>query len=122
MSRSNTSGDTPELYYKRTISIAFLDEITVHLQSCFANIQQKATAGMRIVPSVIKDNSLLTSQVDQLKEFYEDDLPNPSSLETEVHLWKCKWCSFSQTLPDTPADALLLASKNMLLAFIVYYV
>ena len=85
-SRSNTPGDTPEVYYRRTISIPFLDELIAHLQSHFSDIQQKAVMGMRIVPTVMMDNSLPTSSLEQLKEYYEEDLPSPSSLETELHL------------------------------------
>ena len=51
-------------------------------------------------------------QMSQLKDCYKEDLPNPSSLETELHLWKCKWRSSSQPLPDTPADALMFASDS----------
>ena len=53
--RSNTPGETPEIYYKRTISIPFLDELISHLNSRFSDIQQKAIMGMRIVPSVLMD-------------------------------------------------------------------
>ena len=33
-------GDTPKIYYKRTISIPFLEELISHLNSRFSNIQQ----------------------------------------------------------------------------------
>ena len=69
--------------------------------------------GMRIVPSVLMDNSLSASSIQHLLEYYEEDLPSPSSLDTELHLRKCKWRSFSQPLPDTPADALAFASESM---------
>ena len=111
--RSNAPGETPEIYYKRTISIPFLDELISHLNSRFSDIQQKAIMGMRIVPSVLMDNSLSASSVQHLLEYYEEDLPSPSSLDTELHLWMCKWHSFSQPLPDTPADALAFASESM---------
>ena len=112
-SRSNTPGDTPEVYYRRVVSSPFLDELIAHLQSRFSDIQQKAVMGLRIVPSVIMDDSLPNVTLNQLKDYYEEDLPNPSSLETELHLWKCKWRSSSQPLPDTPADALMLASDSL---------
>lgn len=111
--RSNTPGDTPESYYRRTISIPFLDELLTHLNSRFSNIQQKAIMGMTIVPSVLVDETIPTSSLSDLLQQYSDDLPNPSSLETEIHLWKCKWSSFSKSLPDTPADALVFASQSM---------
>ena len=48
-----------------------------------------------------------------LVEYYKEDLPSPSSLDVELQLWKCKWRSFSQPLPDTPIDALAFASASM---------
>lgn len=110
--RNNTPGDTPEIYYKRTISIPFLDELINHLKSRFSDVQQKAIMGMTIVPSVLMDEITPTSSSADLVQQYSEDLPNPSSLETELHLWKCKWSCFSKPLPDTPADALVHASQR----------
>lgn len=114
--RCNTPGETPEIYYKRTIAIPFLDQLICHLNSRFSDIQQKAIMGMKIVPSVLMNNSLISdseSITQHLVEYYKEDLPNPSSLAVELHLWKCKWRSFSQPLPDTPAEALIFASRSM---------
>ena len=111
--RSNTPGETPEIYYKRTITIPFLDQLISHLNSRFSDIQQKAIMGMKIVPSVLMDNSLSASSTQDLVEYYKEDLPSPSSLDVELHLWKCKWRSFSQPLPDTPVEALAFASRSM---------
>lgn len=120
--RSNTPGDTPEIYYRRTISIPFLDQLVSHLETRFSNIQQNAIMGMTIVPSVLMDESTTTSGLKDLLEQYSDDLPDASSLEMELHLWKCKWTSFSKELPDTPADALVFASQNFFPTFTVFYV
>ena len=111
--RSNTPGDTPEVYYRRTVSIPFLDELISHLKSRFSDLQEKAIMGIILVPSVIMDQTITVSSVSDLLEYYGEDLPSSSSLETELHLWKCKWSLSSQQLPDTPADALQLASYNM---------
>ena len=111
--RNNTPGDTPESYYRRTISIPFLDELIAYLKSRFSDIQQKAIMGMTIVPSVLMDETTPTSSLSDLLQQYSDDLPNPSSLETELHMWRCKWNSSSTPLPDTPADALVFASETI---------
>ena len=68
---------------------------------------------MTLVPSVMMDQTITVSSVGDLLEYYGEDLPSSSSLETELHLWKCKWSLSSQQLPDTPPDALQLASYNM---------
>lgn len=47
--RSNVPGDTPEVYYKRSISIPFVDELLGHMKTRFSDIQQKALSGMTLV-------------------------------------------------------------------------
>ena len=109
--RSNTPGDTPEEYYCHTISIPFLDTLLSHLESRFSDIQQKSVNGMKIVPSVLMVKSC-THQ--ELFDSYSEDLPSPDLLESELDLWKHKWqLTSSQQLPDSPANALVYASKNM---------
>ena len=42
---------------------------------------------MKIVPSVFMYDSLLSScNIQEVLEFYHEDLPSPSSLDTELHL------------------------------------
>ena len=111
--RSNTPADTPEMYYKRTVSIPFVDVLLSHLGSRFSNIQQQAVRGMTFVPAVLMDDTLSKPTMDEVIEYYGEDLPSPTSLGTELHLWKCKWRSSPPPLPDTPADALMFANKSM---------
>ena len=111
--RDNTPADTPEMYYKRTVSIPFLDELIGHLRSWFANIQQQAMRDLTFVPSVLMDDTLPKPTIDEVVEYYGEDLPTPSSLDAELHLWQCKWRSSTLALPDTPAYALTFANKTM---------
>ena len=68
---------------------------------------------MAIVPSVLMDDTLPTTGLDRLLEAYGSDLPNASSLDTELQLWKHKWSSFTSPLPSSPAEALLFAKDSM---------
>ena len=36
--RSNVPGDTPELYFKHTVSIPFMDELIAHLDQRFSDL------------------------------------------------------------------------------------
>lgn len=109
----NTLAETPAIYYKRTITTPFLDELIFHLNFCFSEIQQKAIMEMKIVPSVFMYDSLLSScNIQEVLEFYHEDLPSPSSLDTELHLWRAKWQSFSQFLADTPATTLVFTNET----------
>ena len=69
--------------------------------------------GMTLVPSVMVDTTISASTLADLMEQYGDDLLSPSALETEIHLWKCKWNTSSHPLPDTPAAALEFANYSM---------
>ena len=63
-----------------------------HINSRFSEIQKKATMALSLVPSVLMSPEHEYSTTDlahQLAEFYADDLPNPSTLQQELHVWKC---------------------------------
>ncbi len=117
--RSNMPASTPEEYYRRSISIPFLDEMIVHLDTRFSVAQQRATRALSIVPSVLMASvpTVTPSQsetlVEELLDFYKEDIPCPSSFMQELHLWKCKWRSFSAELPNSPSKALHHASESM---------
>ena len=117
--RSNVPANTPEVYYRRSITIPFLDELLSHLNTHFSKTQQLAVKALSIVPSILLQSAKRhfhdanTQLVEDLTKFYEDDVPSSSSLTQELHLWKCEWQSYSGDLPDTPSKALLHASPSM---------
>ena len=92
-----------------------------HLDARFSEVQHKEVMALSIVPSVLMraDHvqsltlSTTSSLVDHFTDFYKDDLPSPSTLHQEFHLWKCKWRSFSTELPSTPSNTLLHANESM---------
>ena len=73
------------------------------MKTRFSDIKQKALSGVTLVPSVLMDDLIPHATVNSLKDHYKEDLVSISSFESEFHLWKCKWRSFSQPLPDSPA-------------------
>ena len=48
---------------------------------------------MKLLPvSVAESEEEVTSaHINDLVNFYEDDLPTPSSIDTELHCWTVKW-------------------------------
>ena len=58
-------GDSPELYFKRIVSIPFMDDLLAHLDQCFSDVQRKAIKGMSIIPSV-NDSSITQSSLSEL--------------------------------------------------------
>ena len=95
------------------MSIPFIDELIAHLDQRFSDIQLKAIKGMSIVPSLVNDSSVTQSSLSELTEFYGELLPNPLTLDVELHFWECKWRSYNADLPDTPQKALQFASGSM---------
>ena len=59
------------------------------------------------------DSSITNFSLGDLKDNYAEDLPNPSSFESEFHLWKCKCSSYSLPSPSTPTNALVYATPDI---------
>ena len=91
--RSNVPADTPSEYFRRIISIPVLDHLISELKSRFSNHQRVALLGLSIVPSlfVSLESDDHMSRFKTLSDLYQDDLPSPECLESELHSWKIKW-------------------------------
>ena len=84
-----------------------------HLNNRFSDVQRKAIMALSIVPSVFTDQEA-DSSLEELIEHYHDDLPSPSTLQQELHMWKCKWKLVEKSgLPDTPSKSLEHADESM---------
>ncbi len=106
-SRSNTPGETPEVYYRRILSIPFLDELLSHLDY---KIFEHPLIGMKLVPTVLCDSSIPTCKHDELLASYAED---PLTLEAELDLWRMSQSSTNQNMPDSPSKALFMARISM---------
>ena len=63
-----------------------------HLDNRFSDVQHRAIMALSIVPSVVMtDQEADSSLEEELIEHHHDDLPSPSTLQQELHMWKCKW-------------------------------
>lgn len=91
--RSNMPAETPSEYYCRTISIPLLDHLLSEMNSRFGKHQQTALLGLSIAPSVLVTlpPEDFYSKVKQLAKLYENDLPSPECIESELHSWQVKW-------------------------------
>ena len=91
--RSNVPADTPSEYYCRSVSIPMLDHLLSEMKTRFTTNQKTALLGLCIVPSVMVTlpDEECTSKVSQLADMYQDDLPSPDSVLSELHCWQRKW-------------------------------
>lgn len=112
--RSNIPSRTPNEYYKRTITIPLLDHIISEMVSRFSKHQQSIVNGLLLVPSIIVTKSLAdaTSQISQFGDLYSDDLPSPSSLQSEIHTWHMKWTQEKQNHGDPKSLLFALPSAT----------
>ena len=93
--RASTSSSSPSEYFKRTISIPLLDHLQVELEKRFSLHQKTAFQGLYLVPSLLVKEcfQMVHDVLLKVGELYSGDLPNISSLRSEVHSWYIKWKS-----------------------------
>ena len=96
--RPNTPASTPSEYF-RTITVPILDHLLAELNRRFNSHQTTALQGLYLVPSVLvtKDLPSVSKMIMETGEFYAVDLPNVSSLKSEIHNWYMKWQTEKRT-------------------------
>ena len=110
---SNAPADTPSEYYCRTVSIPLLDHMLSEMDSRFSCHQRTALFGLSVVPSIMLSltREECTTKLRQFAEMYQDDLPSPDCIESELHCWWMKWQREVRehgqaSLPTTPSQTL----------------
>ena len=111
--RSNVPGDTPSAYFKRTISIPLLDHLLSEINSRFSMQKKTAMVGMYLIPSLLVTLTMedCSAILHELLELYQQDLPSPDCVESEIHSWWLKWQQHlsehgSASLPQNLSDTL----------------
>ena len=87
--RDNMPAEDSETYYRRTLTIPFLDQLVMEMNSWFSDTQRKAVLGLNLVPAAMDKDWKAKAQ--ELAEFYCDDLPDADNLSVELHCWQLKW-------------------------------
>jgi len=111
--RDNVTADTPESYFKRTLTIPFLDHLSAEIETRFSDTAKKAAKGLNLTPTVMKLKTQCDAETAILKSIYKSDLPCPPTLGAEVKRWCHKWhTSASSELPQNLADTVRLCDKD----------
>ena len=108
--RNNVPAETPLVYYKRALIIPFMDTIISETKSRFQKTHCIAGKVLCLIPSIICNEE--TTDLKELLEMYESDLPNPDAVDQELMLWKKKWSVVnSGDRPNTLAKAIKICDK-----------
>ena len=110
--RNNTPAEDPKEYFKRAITIPFLDHLLTQLDVRFSSDQQRVMQGLSLVPTVMMETSQWSEHIIELAELYHNDLPSTENLDMELLYWKTKWNNHEGDLPKDPKSTLMQCDKN----------
>lgn len=113
--RENYSSDDPEEYYKLACTIPLLDQITAEIRSRFSNQHRIHADGNFIIPAEVLSKDSWMSHIIKFAESYNDDLPQPMNLSTELHEWAVFWKAEKMEkrfVPTTVAETLLFLGEK----------
>ena len=103
--RSNPEYGSCEDYFKKTITIPFLDHLINDI-SRFTNHSKQAASLQDLLPVNITEGTSTSSMKDAI-DFYSEDLPNSYIINEELSCWKRKWlCVPPKDHPETLAESL----------------
>ena len=82
-SRSNTTADSPEVYFRQNVMIPFLDYLLSEMKERFNETQKTKIKLLGFIPSIAVNYE--TSSIDKVGRIYSSDLPCPQLLSIEFH-------------------------------------
>ena len=92
--RGNAPSSSTSEYFQRQLTIPALDYLISEVSDLFSSRLTATLAQIMILlPSFVAKSThpLTSADISDLLSIYKDDLPTPSSLETELHCWSVKW-------------------------------
>lgn len=111
---NHPSSDTSD-YFKRSLTIPFIDHVCTELDSRF-NTSLTAYHGLVLIPSKMlhliskeKEGLCKAPWKEQFKtffNFYLEDFPNPLAIDGELDLWQQFWENSNKCLPNSVSKTL----------------
>ena len=98
--RSNIPASTPSEYYKKNLTIPFLDHMSNEMQTRFCQVNLELLNVFYTLPNVIVRDSSWMQSFERLLSLYEDDLPQPRFVKLELKTWETKWKMFNEVPPS----------------------
>ena len=109
--RSNPPSEDTSQYFLRSISIPLVDHVVSGLASRF-DTSITSYHGLVLVPSKLlhfkyaKTATPWKQQFHTFFKFYEDDMPNPYSIDAELELWEKYWVDYKGCHPNSVGQTL----------------
>ena len=102
MNRSNVSADSPEEYFRRSLTIPFFDHMVQELTSRFSNAQQQCIPmGQSIIPKKMKQSTEWRTNFKKFLDTYSCDLVSEHNINSELDMWEMFW----DDKPDPPSTS-----------------
>ena len=92
--RANVPCSNPSEYYKRALTIPTLDHLITEIDGRFHHDSASTVCQiMLILPSTLAESEevVTPAMISDLIHMYEDYLPAPGAIGTELHCWGVKW-------------------------------
>ena len=104
--RSNPQYSSATEYFKRTVSIPFLDHLINDISSRFDAHAKQAALLQALLPARLTPDSSMHG-IEQAVAFYTEDLPNAAVVDEDFHIWKSRWLSVSpEERPQTLTESM----------------
>ena len=124
MHRNNVPANSTPEYFKRAVTIPFLDQLVGQIQSRFSEGNLDAFDVMYALPSYVTTEPEWAEHFSRFLQKYKDDLPEPDLLEMELRMWKLFCMHSKDPLPDSIEELLPLIDRhtfpNVLTAFRIF--
>lgn len=108
------SYESPEIYYRETLSIPLLTSLIDEMKYSFADSHLKALSALSLLPSC-SPQPFLTESTDKPFNLLLKELPEPEAAEQEINAWSAVWREKYQDVSPPTSIAETLAhveSKN----------
>ena len=113
--RANTPADSISQYYERSVTLPFLDHLTIQLQTRFSDRNVAELDGFYAFPSKVVSLPDWKKKFSSYLEKHVDDLPVPEQryVETELRLWEERCLNQLVGTPPETLSALLPTIDRM---------
>ena len=112
--RNNAPSVNPESHYRVNVAIPFLDYLLKEMGSRFSEDNSAGAVICSLVPSAVVKHDSLRNLAENL-QFWQQDLPTPSSLPFELKEWQYLWKKYTSSLqlPGNLIECVKYADNDM---------